>query len=331
MNNVYRFTKAECRKFRNDLFVAYYECRRNKRNTCNALRFEIDFEKNLNELCDDVLQGTYDIGRSCAFIVFNPVQREIFAADFRDRIIHHYLIAKLELFFERMSIYDSYSCRKGKGTHFAVKRVDHFMRSCSANYTQDCYVLKLDIQGFFMSIRKEVLSDKVEKLIQKYYKGFDKELLRKLSYQVIMNNPVDQCVVKGEASDWEGLPDSKSLFRTGGQVGLPIGNLTSQMFANLYLNDFDQYVKRELKIKYYGRYVDDCVFLSQSKEELKGVIKQTRAYLQKTLGLTIHPRKVYLQHYTKGLTFTGIVIKPYRQYIGKRIFRSMNRTFRGDF
>ncbi|NDV70291.1 RNA-directed DNA polymerase [Dysgonomonas sp. 25] len=331
MDNVYGFNTSECRKFRNDLFVAYYDCRRNKRNTANALRFEVNFEDNIHELWRDVLEGRYEIGRSCAFIVHKPVKREIFAADFRDRVIHHYIIAKLEAFFERMFIYDSYSCRKDKGTHFAVKRMEHFMRSCSDNYTRDCYVLKLDIQGFFMSVRKEILYHKVEKVIEKYYRGFDKQLLKNLSEKVIMNNPVPHCVIKGSRNDWDGLPESKSLFRSGGHIGLPIGNLTSQMFANLYLNDFDHYVKRELKVKYYGRYVDDCAFMAESKGALRQIIKQIRSYLQSSLGLTIHPRKIYLQHYTKGLTFTGIIIKPHRQYIGKRICRSMNRVFRNDY
>jgi retron-type reverse transcriptase len=331
MDNIYGFNIRECRKLRNDLFAAYYECRRNKRNTCNALRFELDLEKNLDELFISVLRGEYQIGRSCAFIVHKPVQREIFAAGFLDRVIHHYIIGKLENIFERLFIYDSYSCRKGKGTHFAVQRVDHFMRSCSENYTRDCYVMKLDIQGFFMNIRKEILFSKLKKMIDKHYLGFDKQLVLALTEMVVMHNPVENCYVKGRLHDWDGLPESKSLFRTGGKVGLPIGNLTSQMFANLYLNDFDHYVKRELKVKYYGRYVDDCVFMSHSRPALKQLIKQVRAYLQESLGLTIHPRKIYLQHYTKGLSFTGVIIRPHRKYIGKRICRNMNRAFRNDY
>lgn len=329
--NVYRLNERECRKFRNDLFVAYYDCRRHKRNTCNAMNFELELESNLDWLYRDVLQGNYTIGRSCAFIVDHPVKREIFAADFRDRIIHHYIIAKLEPIFERLFIYDSYSCRKGKGTHFGVGRMDHFMRSCSENYTRDCYVLKLDIQGFFMSIRKEILHSKIEKMISKHYRGFDKQLLQDLCRQVIMHNPVPECLVKGSRNDWNGLPESKSLFRSGGRIGLPIGNLTSQMFANMYLNDFDHFVKRTLKVKYYGRYVDDCAFIAPDRAELKEIIVAVREYLTDTLGLTIHPRKIYLQHYSKGFHFTGVIIKPYRKYVGKRIRRSMNRAFRENY
>lgn len=330
-DHTYTFSNVQRRLFVKDLFAAYYDCRRHKRNTANALRFELNLERNLNQLSEDILSGKYVIGRSCAFIVDRPVKREIFAADFRDRVIHHYIIAKLEPYFERMFIHDSYSCRKGKGTHFAVERVDHFIRSCSENYTKDCYVLKLDIQGFFMSIRKELLYAKVEHVIRKYYRGFDKELLSDLSRMVILHNPVEDCFVKGSSSDWDGLPESKSLFRTGGKVGLPIGNLTSQVFANLYLNDFDQYVKRELKIKYYGRYVDDCIFVAEDKEELKELVGKIRTYLYDSLGLMVHPRKIYLQHYTKGVQVTGVFIKPHRKYIGKRIQRSMNQVFRKGY
>lgn len=333
MNEDYRynFTCAQRRLFTKDIFAAYYDCRRHKRNTVNALRFELNLEQNIRQLAIDILSETYAISRSCSFIVDWPVKREIFAADFRDRVIHHYIIAKLEPYFERIFIHDSYSCRKGKGTHFAVKRVDHFIRSCSHNYTRDCYVLKLDIQGFFMSIRKELLQAKVERVIRKYYRGFDKELLSDLCRMVVMHNPVVNCFVKGSSTDWDGLPESKSLFRTGGELGLPIGNLTSQVFANLYLNDFDHYVRRELKIKYYGRYVDDCVFVSNDKEELKELIVKVRTYLHDSLGLTVHPRKIYLQHYTKGIQVTGVFIKPHRKYIGKRIQRSMNQVFRKGY
>ena len=126
-----------------ELFEAYYNCRKNKRNTINALAFEIDYEKNLVQLYHDINDGIYEIGQSMAFIVNKPVKREIFAADFRDRIVHHWLIAKLNPIFEKEFINDSYACRVGKGTHFGIARVDGFIQSCSKNYTIDCYVLKL--------------------------------------------------------------------------------------------------------------------------------------------------------------------------------------------
>jgi RNA-directed DNA polymerase len=136
-----------------ELFEAYYSCRHNKRNTANALAFEIDYESNLIQLCTEINNGTYQIGRSIAFIVDKPVKREIFAADFRDRIVHHLIINQLNPLFEKEFIHDSYGCRINKGTHFGIKRVDTFIRKCSKNYTQDCYVLKLDIQGLAIKIK----------------------------------------------------------------------------------------------------------------------------------------------------------------------------------
>lgn len=329
--NLYRLNRRDRTRLRTAVFEAYFDCRRHKRNTCNALHFELNFEQEVQSLYDDILSGNYKIGRSCTFIVNNPVKREIFAADFRDRVIHHYIINKLEPIFERLFIHDSYSCRKGKGTHFGIQRVDHFIRSCSRNYTRDCYIMKLDIQGFFMNIQKDFLAQKVESVIRKHYHGFDKQLLSDLCRMVIMYNPVENCFVKGRSVDWDGLPESKSLFRTGGRVGLPIGNLTSQVFANLYLNNFDHYVKRVLNMKYYGRYVDDCIFVSQDKEELKTLIGKICEYLHENLGLTVHPRKIYLQHYTKGVQFVGVFIKPYRKYAGRRVQTSAIRLFKGDF
>jgi hypothetical protein len=246
-------------------------------------------------------------------------------------VVHHYIIGRLEPIFERMFIYDSYSCRAGKGTHFGVSRVNHFIRSCSENYTKDCYVLKIDIQGFFMNIRKEILLHEVLKIVRERYHGFDKPILMDLCTQVILHNPVENCIIKGDRSHWDGLPENKSLFRTGGQVGIPIGNLTSQVFANLYLNSFDHFIKRTLKHNYYGRYVDDCILIHPDKELLKSHISAIKTYLETHLHLTLHPKKIYLQHYTKGVAFVGVFIKPYRQYIGKRTRKKMNRIFRNEY
>ena len=149
-----------------ELFEAYFNCRSNKRNTANAIAFEIDYEQNLVQLCQEINNGTYQIGRSIAFIVDKPVKREIFAADFRDRVVYHFLIGKLNHLFEKQFINDSYSCRVGKGTHFGIQRVDKFIRQCSKNYSSDCYILKLDLQGFFMSINKSILFAKLEKFIK---------------------------------------------------------------------------------------------------------------------------------------------------------------------
>ena len=153
------------------------------------------------QLHKEINNGTYRIGRSIAFIVDNPVKREIFAADFRDRVVHHLIIGKLNQLFEKQFVHDSYSCRVGKGTHFGIQRVDKFIRQCSDNYTKDCYILKLDLQGFFMSINKNILYAKLEKFINEKYQQADKALIIKLCKQIIFNDPTKNCIVKGKKSD----------------------------------------------------------------------------------------------------------------------------------
>ncbi len=301
-----------------ELFNAYYTCRGNKRNTHNALSFEVDYENNLVQLCNDLNNNHYKIGRSIAFIVKKPVIREIFAADFRDRVVHHLIINKLNPLFEKEFILDSYACRVGKGTHYGIKRVAGFIQNCSHNYTGDCYILKLDILGFFMHINRFILFERLEKFIQVKYQKPDKELLIQLCKEIIFNEPTQNCTIKGCTKNWEGLPNNKSLFHSAPGCGLPIGNLTSQVFANFYMNSLDHFIKYDMGIKYYGRYVDDFVIIHPDKKYLKMIIPLLTSYLSTTLQLTLHPKKQYLQHYTKGVRFLGTVIKPNRIYIGNR-------------
>jgi RNA-directed DNA polymerase len=301
-----------------DLFEAYYSCRHNKRNTANAIAFEIDYESNLIQLCNEINNGTYQIGRSIAFIVNKPVKREIFAADFRDRIVHHLIINKLNPLFEKEFINDSFGCRINRGTHFGIKRVDTFIRKCSQNYTQDCYVLKLDIQGFFMHIDKNILWQKLEVFINTNYHDTDKHLILNLTKQIVFNNTTQNCIIKGKRSNWNGLPNNKSLFYSPPNCGLPIGNLTSQVFANFYMNTLDHHIKSELKLEYYGRYVDDFVIVHPSIAYVKALIPKLSTFLQNELQLTLHPKKIHLQHYKKGVKFIGAVILPNRIYIANR-------------
>jgi retron-type reverse transcriptase len=302
-----------------DLFEAYASCRTNKRNTMNALSFELDYEQELVGLWEEINTGTYLPGRSIAFIVDNPVKREIFAADFRDRVVHHLLINKLNPLFERTFIYDNYACRKGRGTHFGIQRIDRFIKQCSHNYTRDCYVLKLDIQGFFMAIDKRILWEKLRDLITHQYHQPDKSIVLTLCHKILSNNPIKNCFIKGARSDWQDLPPDKSLFHSAPACGLPIGNLTSQIFANVYLNTLDHFIKHDLGIRYYGRYVDDFVLVHPNHAHLKALIPTIADFLQSTLKLTLHPRKIYLQHYSKGIHFLGMVIQSNHIKNGKRI------------
>ena len=301
-----------------ELFEAYQACRSNKRNTRNALAFEVDYESQLVKLCSEINNGGYQPGKSIAFIVNKPVKREIFAADFRDRVVHHLVVSKLNPLFEKAFIYDSYACRVGKGTHFGIRRVDSFIRQCSQQYSRDCYVLKLDIKGFFMHINKSILYQQLQAFIEQKYLAADKELLLELCEKIIFYEPTQQCIIKSKRSAWQGLPPDKSLFHSAPQCGLPIGNLSSQVFANFYMNSFDHYLKHDLGIRYYGRYVDDFILVHEDKELLKALIPVIKARLQEHLQLTLHPNKIYLQHYSKGVQFLGAIIKPHRIYIAKR-------------
>ena len=319
-----------------DLFNAYYDCRSNKRKTANALAFEMNYEANLFKLYEEINNGTYTPGRSITFVVEKPVKREIFAADFRDRIVHHLIINKLNPLFEKQFIYDSYSCRVNKGTHFGIKRVTRFIRQCSQNYKLPCYILKLDIEGFFMHIDKNILFNRLQTFINEKYIAPDKELLIELCRKVIFNDSTKNCFIKGKKTDWDNLPKTKSLFHSPVNCGLPIGNLTSQILANFYLDSFDHYIKHDLLPfrqlaeglgrGYYGRYVDDFVIVHPDKEYLKSLIPQLSNFLLSTLSLNLHPRKIYLQHYEKGVKFLGVVIKPGRTYIARRTKGNFYKT-----
>ena len=302
-----------------DIFQAYYDARCNKRNTRSQLEFEMNFEHELFQLYEELSTWTYKIEQSICFVILDPVQREIFASSFRDRIVHHLVYNYIYDFFDRHFIHDSYSCRLEKWTHYGIRRLDHFIRSCSQNYTKDCYVLKLDIKWFFMGIDKEILKQKItEKLDTFTPLSLDKNRLLNLIYQIIDHDPTQNYIFKGSISDYDWLPKDKSLFHAWIGKWLPIWNLTSQLFANIYLDDLDKFMKYTLGLKYYGRYVDDFVIIHQDKEYLKSLVHIIRKYLSEQLQLTLHPNKIYLQHYSKWVKFLGAYIKPWRKYIHRR-------------
>ena len=301
------------------LFRAYFDTRKNKRKTANALAFEDNYEEKLFKLYEEIMNREYKIGQSICFIVDKPVKREIFAASFRDRIVHHLIFNYINPIFEKHFIKDSYSCRLGKGTSQGIRRADHFIRSCSANYQKDCWILKLDIKGYFMAMDRNILYQKIERKLKTVKNAdFDINLILYLIRAVVFNDPTKNCRVKGKREDWTGLPKSKSLFFAEKGRGFPIGNLTSQLFGNIYLDEFDHFVREKFEARRYGRYVDDMVFVHSDKEFLKAVIKKIADYLQKELELDLHPKKIYLQHFAKGVCFLGVFIKPYRIYIGRR-------------
>lgn len=299
------------------ILEAYYDCRRNKRTTASAIVYEMDYESKLIALRDRINARTYQPGKSICFVVTRPRYREVFAASFEDRIVHHYIALRLEPLFELVFSPRTFNCRKEKGQLYGAKMLQADIMECSENYTTDCYIMKLDLKGFFMSIDKQMLADKLDRFIVEYYKGDDIEDLRYLAHVVIAHSPEKNCERHSPASFWDFLPPNKSLFTNGEGKGVAIGNLFAQLFANFLLNELDWYLE-VLGIKYHGRYVDDFYCIHKDKAVLLSAVPKTRAKLAE-LGLSLNDKKFYFQHYTKGVEFTGTVTKPYRVY-------SCNRT-----
>ncbi len=328
-----------------DLFRAYKDARRHKRKKIKQVEFEIDMEKHLIDLRNELWNRIYKPRASMCFIIREPKKREIFAAGFKDRIVHHLYFNYVAPIFDRTFIVDSYSCRKGKGTHYGVKRLVSHIRSCSDNYKKNCYVLKCDIKGYFMNIHRQRLLDICNECLDKmachksnekgknWSERVDFEFVKYLGAAIIQNNPVKNCILKGRKSDWDGLPMSKSLFKTRKGCGLPIGNLTSQLFSNVYMNIYDQFVKRQCGRHYYGRYVDDSYIVGNSKAELRNLIEILKTELKDKLGLELHPDKTSIKKIDYGIDFLGVYVKPYREYVRnstkKRIMSAINRLSGG--
>ncbi len=266
----------------------YVECRRHKRNTANALRFEAEQEMNLLELRDALADRSYEPGRSVCFFVQRPKLREIFAADFRDRIVHHVLVNYLERIWEPMFIHDSYACRKGRGVHAAVARLQQFMREATANGTRPAYTLQLDIRNYFMSIDKPRLFEMVAGRVNPR-RPADEEALW-LAEKLVFHDCTHEPVLKGDPRLVDRLPAHKTLFRAPPGKGLPIGNLNSQFFANVYLNTLDQFVKHELKCRWYLRYCDDFVLVAESAAQLTNWQARIEGFLAERLLLELRGR-----------------------------------------
>ena len=302
-----------------EVFEAYHCCRRHKRNKASALAFEVDLENQLIELWRQLNSGSWKPGPAAVFIVEKPVKREIFAAGFSDRIVHHVLINRLNPYFEKTFIYDSYSCRIGKGTHFGIERIKRFVRQCSANYSRDAWVLKLDIRGFFMHISRPLLMELIDHFLARVYPFPDLLAILALCRSLVLNDPLVGCQRRSQMELWDDLPRDKSLFGVAPGLGLPIGNLTSQVFANFYLDGLDHFCKHELGLRYYGRYVDDLVIVHENREYLAGMVPRIRDWLARERLLELHQGKTRLQHHSRGVPFLGSFILPGRVYPGARL------------
>ena len=301
------------------ILEAYLDCRKRKRSTVGATEFELDYVHNLVELMNEVNSRQYRIGKSICFVVRYPRYREVFAGEFRDRVIHHYIALRLEPLFERIFCGRTYNCRKGKGQLAGVVQLAEDIREESENYTKDAYVMKVDLKGFFMSIIKSKLAKMVDGFIVAHYEGDDKEDLRWLCNLVIMHRPETNCERRSPLWMWNFIPKEKSLFTNGEDRGIAIGNLFAQLFANFLLNTIDW--KIDAVCVRHNRYVDDISFVSKDKEKLLSIIPMLRTELGK-LGLRLNEKKFYLQHYSKGVQFTGAIIKPGRVYVANHTINS---------
>lgn len=322
-----------------DLYVAFYDARKHKASMSYVVQFEKHLKRNLEDLCDALMSRTYTAQPSKCFIIDYPKKREVFAAKFVDRVVHHLYYNYTNQLFERTFIQDTYSCIKGRGTHYGIERLDGHIRKESQNYQVPCHVLKLDIRGYFMHINRyrllEIATSSLLKMsTHKIRKGgqttwadvIDMDFVLWLTREIVLLDPKINCEIVGSWDNWLGLDRSKSLFFTDDGCGLPIGNLTSQLFSNVYLNVFDQYMKRELHCKHYGRYVDDAYIVSPDKDWMLSLVPKIRHFLKVELGLDLHMGKLHVCNVAHGVEFLGAYVKPYRIYVSNQSLRRVRQN-----
>ncbi|GMW06692.1 MAG: hypothetical protein AMXMBFR8_14890 [Nevskiales bacterium] len=305
-----------------NLYRQYYRCRRNKRNTVNALRFEAEQEKNLIHLREQLLSRSYRPGRSVCFFTTRPKLREIFAADFRDRVVHHLLVEYLERIWEPLFIHDSYACRPGKGVHRGVTRLQQFLRQATANGTRRAWYLQLDIHNYFMSMDRDIL-------YRLLAARMSDETALWLTGVLVFHDCTENYVMRGRPELLARLPAHKTLFGAAPGKGMPIGNLNSQFFANVYLNGLDQFVKHELKCRHYLRYCDDFVLLGDSPERLGEWRERIGGYLRDELALELNPRQ-RLTAAGNGVDFLGYVVRHDYRLVRRRVVGHLRERL-GEF
>lgn len=286
-----------------NIFQAWEEFVKGKKKKEDVQGFNRNLEDNLFELHRKLKNQTYRHGTYQDFYVSDPKRRHIHKANVSDRIVHHLLYKYLYELFDKTFIYNSYSCRLGKGTHKGVKRLAKFGRIVSKNYTRQCWALKLDIKKFFASVDQKILKDLIKRKIK------DKNIL----WLIV------------------GVIDS---FQLGVEPlkGIPLGNLTSQIFANIYLNELDQFIKHKLKIKHYIRYADDFVILDSNKDIYHQYTSILVKYLKDNLRLELHPKKIVIRNLKWGIDFLGYIILPHyilvRTKTKRRILKKLKEKIR---
>ncbi len=283
-----------------NLFSAWNEFRLGKENKLDVQEFAIDLEDNIFELHNDLRDNSYRHSSYKSFYLHDPKLRHIFKARVRDRILHHAIVKIIGPIFEKSFIFDSYSSRKNKGTHKAITRFRYFAQKLSRNNSRTIWILKCDIRKFFDSVAHDTII-----------------------------NQIDNKVKDAKATELiKNIVDSISTHENS---GIPLGNLTSQLFSNIYLDNFDQFIKRQLRVKYYLRYNDDFIILSLDKQFLENLIPVISLFLKEKLKLGLHPQKVTIKNWHQGIDFLGYVNFPYhtilRTKTKQRILRKIKRNF----
>lgn len=284
-----------------NLLLAYKEFKAGKSKKKDVLEFEFNLMHNLIDLQNDLKNKIYTHSKYINFKINDPKPRDIHKAKVRDRVLHHAIYRKLYPFFDKTFIADLYSCRLDKGTHKALDRFTYFLRKESNNYRKQCFVLKCDIQKFFANIDHEILINILKNKI------LDKDIVS------ILENIIKSFSTKDKVDK-----------------GLPLGNLTSQLLVNIYMNEFDQFVKHILKVQYYIRYADDSVFISKDKDYLEKLKLEIKDFLIDNLKLNLHPNKVFIETIYSGVDFLGFVhfskYKMLRIATRKRMFRTLHEN-----
>lgn len=280
-----------------NLFDAWTEFKREKANKKDVAEFEINLEDHIFKLHEDLKNNDYNHGGYFSFYVQDPKRRHIHKAFVRDRLMHHAIHRIIEPMWNKLFIFDSWSSRKTKGTHAAVKRLQDIGLRLSQNHTRTLWVLKLDVRKFFDSVDHEILLNILQKRTP------DERLMSLI----------------------RGIIESFS-------PGLPLGNLTSQLFSNVYLDKLDQFVKHELKISGYIRYADDFILIHPNKEVLIACLEKIKVFLRTQLHLDVHPKKIVLKTYTGGIDYLGYVCFPHHRVLRTKTKRRMfKRTNKKNF
>ncbi len=316
----FSFMRYGYKDIHNLVVAAYLDARRHERNTLAQIEFEENLERNTVELATRLYDRSWKPLPMDWFVIDKPTIREVFAPRFKDRVVSHILFNQLSPIFERHFIYDSYSCRKGKGTLFGIERFEHHIRSVTENYTKEAYCLNLDISGYFMSINRSILYGIIWETLNKHLDEIDADFVDYLISIYLLREPTNGCRFVGNPALKGIVPPNKSLFGRPKGIGLPIGDVENQLNSNIYLNPYDHFILRDLKAKHYGRYVDDNKILRQDYNKLLEDKERCGEFLDKRLSLSLHPQKTTITSVYNTNHFLGATIEPFRKHARNDFF-----------